>query len=555
MEKDPMLVQSRSKIITLGLLGAMMALLIVGLMYTQKSVQANDGSNHVPSGAVIAAGSDVAPIFECKWELPDMTIDQNSPLAPTARTNQDVWYPDPYEVEYEHATLFQMNSAHGAHDDDAGGLTPYATGAAFTLFPCEGPPTVLPSMPEEVAGMISVRPIAHDPADAEVPQRMVQLWAALDHSLSLDKIDDVRWLIYEPIANADDDWKFKIKVHGTRVGVSDLSINVADPYLYNAAGQIIGCCKQNTDHDNDALAPDIHQGDRLKNECAALGTSSAQGSMFEAAFHTGQVSSEAIDDVNIGMIAKCMQAEKAIYYAKFSIDKDQACGIYKIVAQAHSGTAKSTFVNYIRVECFTSLSLDFAAVQWLEISPGSSKVVSGDFVWDDSIADAIPGVNPPFGATVHNGGNHPMGIKIKFDELLEIDPMTQMPIVSAVGNGINKFDACFGKYTVPNIICVGRGDVLPGDMFPQDSIDAGDWTLFGPGPIAGLTPHDNGFQILCANEFGKLDLSIHPSKGLNAAEYRGEVHIMAYNGHNTVVSTTARHCEEDGSHLHTALHR
>ena len=64
-----MLADSRPKYLTLGLLGVMMALLIAGLIYTQGNAHAEIGSE---TGATVAAGADVAPTIECKWELPDM---------------------------------------------------------------------------------------------------------------------------------------------------------------------------------------------------------------------------------------------------------------------------------------------------------------------------------------------------------------------------------------------------------------------------------------------------------------------------------------------------
>ena len=67
-----MLVTSRPKFITLGILGAVMALLIVGLMYSQGTARADHGGGHnVDTGAQVVP-SGAAPVFECKWELPDM---------------------------------------------------------------------------------------------------------------------------------------------------------------------------------------------------------------------------------------------------------------------------------------------------------------------------------------------------------------------------------------------------------------------------------------------------------------------------------------------------
>jgi hypothetical protein len=480
-----------------------------------------------------------------------MTIVQNSPGDPTARTNQQPeFYPDPYEVQYQHATEpSTIAPFHRGHDDDFGTVLP------STTFACTGPENGnLPSQPPGVMNMISVKPIPHDPNDVEIPQRMVQVWASLDHPSGINNIDDVYWKIYEPVDGHPDNWKFKIKVHGTRVGDLDSDIIDADPYIYNSAGQIIGCCRVGGDHDNDNMVSVTPPQSRLVEECKALGDANLAGSMFEAARHTGQVSPASIDDLNLGMTAKCAQAEKAIYYAKFSIDKDQACGKYKIVAHAVSNGAESTMINYIDVVCFTYMSLDFDEVKWGMITPGIMQVVSGDFGWDDALDFVEPGMLNPHGASVHNGGNHPMGIKIKFTELLLLDAAGN-PVPGAATNGINKFDACFGKYNAGNIVCVGRGPTIPPALFPADVIEADEWTLFGPGGPSGLNPtgqgHDNGYQVLCANEIGKLDLSIHPRDGLPNGTYAGTVTVMSYEAHNpdSILSTVPPKCEEDGPHV------
>jgi hypothetical protein len=547
-----MLVKSRPKFITLGILGAMMALLIVGLIYTQQSVQA-DGQ--VDTEVTVKQSESVPPVFECKWELPDMTLDQTA-----NRVNRFAFYPDPDEVEYMSATRNEVTAptSHGAHDDDAGNVWPSTQAARY---PCQEPTGGgLPGQPDGVMNMITVKPLAHNPDDALIPQRMVQLWAALDQVGGISKIADVHWKIYEPWTGAPDNWKFKIKVHGTRVGAGDDDVvatgmggqgDVTDPYMYNADGQIIGCCKVSTDHDNDTVAGTVGwAGDvRMREECRQLGTSTAAGTMFEAAHHSGQVSTDAIDHKDNGIVAKCIQGEKAVYYAKFSIDKDQACGKYKIVAHAtNKSGGETTMTNYIDVVCFNYLSVDFSGISWGEITPGSMQVVSGDFTWDFSHSIATPGSKSPFGMTVHNGGNHGMGIKVSFSEMLQMQADGVTPIPGAATNGINKFDACFGKYDAFNIVCVGRNadDMIDPAEAPWNAVP----TLFGPGnasmPGQG---HDKGYQVLCANEFGKLDLSIHPRVGLPAGIYKGDVRFIAYMAHNPDMIGTPYWCDTDGTHV------
>ena len=189
-----MLVKSRPKYITLGILGAMMALLIVGLMYSQKPVQAGHGGNHnVQTGAeVVPTGA--APFIECKWELPDGRPGfTNSATPPT-----DV--PDP---------SIQYGTAGNAHRHDDSSVRPDVSPA------CDGPPATLPTQPDGVHHMIQVLPLPHVSPNAPILERDIQLWAAVDHPNGIGNIDDVYWKIFHP------DGSFKVQVHGTKIGDSD----------------------------------------------------------------------------------------------------------------------------------------------------------------------------------------------------------------------------------------------------------------------------------------------------------------------------------------------
>jgi hypothetical protein len=289
--------------------------------------------------------------------------------------------------------------------------------------------------------------------------------------------------------------------------------------------------------------------------------------MFEAAHHTGQINADAIES-GVGLVDKCAENAKVIYYAKFSIDKDQPCGKYRIEAHAINGGPDVTFVNYIWVECFTFMNLDFTKVIWENINPGEQGDAEGDDVWDDSISDVIDTLShtPPNGATVHNGGNHGMSIYVHFSEMLQICQQEDInnnvagcsngkvagdPFDNAAGNGIRNFDLCFGKAdeersAALNIKCVGSdGPLDPNTGIPSDAIPASVWTLFGPGTVANpndppggdLTPNSNGHQVLCANEMGKLDLSIHPGN-IPTGTYAGQVDIMFYEPHNPAGQNT-----------------
>jgi hypothetical protein len=281
--------------------------------------------------------------------------------------------------------------------------------------------------------MIQVRPLADDKPE----ERQVQLWTAVTHQNGVSTIDDVYWKIYHP------DGTFKIQVHGARVPTSQI---------------------------------------------ASLGTSAASdvGKMFEAAVHTGQITAPAVDDINKGLIAKALQNEVAIYYAKFSISKEQPCGQYVVEEHAVSGGAESVIKNYIDVLCFYQMELDFSSVDWATIQPGRVDIVSGDLLFTPP-SDAYP--------TVKNTGNIGMGLGLHFSAMVQQG-------VSG-GKTITDFDACFGR-SPSTLQCI---DPIPASV-PTNFDSARD-------------------RVLCSNEIGKLDLSIHPPITLPAGTYAGTVDVIA----------------------------
>ena len=304
------------------------------------------------------------------------------------------------------------------HDDDM------AMGPT-PMYPCSGIP---PVMADGATNMVQVNPNPKDLPE----ERKIQLWMAVDHATGLTAIDDVYWDVYHP------DGTKKVQVHGVRVPVAD---------------------------------------------CGTLGNSTSDGTMFEAAYHTGQIAADSIDDLTLGgLVAKCHQNVKAIYYAEFDLSKHQPCGTYKIEAHAVSGGAEDMLVNYLDVLCLYYLEIDFGAIDWGDIAPGQTDVLSGDLSM--GTADA---------PTVHNGGNVGMEVGVNFG-----------PMDNGNGKIIDSFDACFGKVPDQTLLCI--------DPF---AVDTDVW--FGE-----LEP-----QVLCSNDLGKLDLSIHPSITLPAGSYTGLVDVLA----------------------------
>ena len=419
-----------------------------------------------------------------------------------------------------------------------------------TVDPVPVPCTGLPGY-QNLAGdinqpQITVMPIPHEDPDSDVPQRWIQLWAALDHTTGVELIGNVYWRVYHP------DGSSKIQVHGTRIGDPDGRYTDGPIYIYNGAGQIVGCCLPGTDEDNDVQFGTVNSASRLFDECEGLGTSSLEGSMFHAAGNvahaTGQIENATIDDIPDGLVYKCTQAEKAIYYAKFTVDKDQPCGRYRIEAYAVDSNTRfaPVMTNYIDIVCFTYMNLDFNGLAWGDLINGTSNKINGDNVWDANPNEAASADHP---GTIHNGGNHPMGIHLKYSEMTTSD-----------GKIIDKFDACFAREFAA-LVCWGTSTTLSGE-FPEDIIQADEWVGFGdPSYIDPVGSNDtNGLevlsdrwkggwaQVLCANDTGKIDFSVWPRTFQEQGSYTGTVTIHSHSVHDPFdPPNTARH-EDDGQH-------
>ena len=304
--------------------------------------------------------------------------------------------------------------------------------------------------------MIQVVPVPQNLPE----QRHIQLWMAVDAS-DLSQVG-VFWQVYEPApltglcadgstpvldTTTDVPMCWKVQVHGTMVPAA-------------------------------ACDPD---------SASSLGDSPAVGKMWEAAVHTGQVMAQAVDDPNYGMNALCSENVKGIFYSSFDLSKEQSCGEYRVDATAVStgGGTSPTLSNYIDVECVTYLKIDFSSVNWGTITPNVKGQVTGNLLWEPANS-----IHP----TVMNVGNDGMGIGVIFS-----------PMVGATQHKIiNNFDACFGKVADATLECIGN---------TPPYIPANTLTLFGAAAIApytGLNPAYPVNQVLCADQSGKLDLSVHP---------------------------------------------
>lgn len=287
-----------------------------------------------------------------------------------------------------------------------------------------------PMQADGAYNVIQVVPNAEDQPEAQT----IQNWVAVEHPNGVDEIDDVFWKIFHP------DGSFKIQIHGTKVAVADLD---------------------------------------------SLGGPHVAGTMFGAAYETGQVSDDAITATDWGMIDLVRQRQKDLWYAEWDIHKHQLCGLYTVEVTAVANGVTSTLTNTLDIRCFYNLEIDFDQVDWGTITPGGNKVLPGDTNFGSS---AYP--------TVKNTGNSGMQVGVRFSKLLQVDVPGPKEITV--------FDAAFGKNA--------------GVLEWIDPIDAETDRWFNNTSLN---------QVLCANEVGKLDLSIHPPSVIPAGAYAGTVTVLA----------------------------
>ncbi len=222
------------------------------------------------------------------------------------------------------------------------------------------------------------------------------------------------------------------------------------------------------------------------------------GMWYAASAQTGQIANDTATSQQ-GIISRAVQDDLSLWSNSFLLSKHQPCGTYKVVERATYLGWTSTVTNNIEVLCFVNLEADFNTVQWGDITPGGTDYVYGDLVFD------VEG-NSPW-PTVKNTGSGAMTLSIMFSEMRakgDTDP--------ASVKLIKQFDGKFG--------------ISPDRLLNIDPINAGEKAWFGEADA----------QTLCANETGKLDLSIHPPAGLPAGTYVGSLTLYAGWANNGVES-------------------
>ena len=319
-------------------------------------------------------------------------------------------------------------------------------------FPATPPCDLLDGVAAYVPGAVAIQVLAN--AHDEPTERAIELWAAVGHELGIFAVSDVYWKIYHP------DGTFKVQVHGTPIDVCPAE----------ALGAYAG---------NATLLP---------------------GSMFEAAYETGQLSNAAITDANGGLMALCNEYQLRFWVAQFDLSKHQPCGLYQVEVYAtSSGATTAATINYIEVYCFIQMELDFADIQFGNVVPGIPKIVAGNLLFDDG--------KP----SVANTGSGGLNVGVKFLT------MYQDSVSDGSEKWIDKFDAMFG-------IDSNHLEVI-NPIFAADTPDPLLAGQLPPGGIYWFSPADT--QTVCANEVFKLDFSIHPGAGLPADSYSGAAVIYA----------------------------
>jgi hypothetical protein len=351
--------------------------------------------------------------------------------------------------------------------DKAGSPAPHVHDddvAQPTPTPCDvhrdaaGNPDGPPTMANNVHNMIQVKP---NPADLP-EQRKIQLWMAVDTHGSNPAIF---WKVYEKNPSGQYVLKVQVDVEPPASPVDPGTGLIAD-----------ADCR-------DTPTP------------SKLGNSSTARTMFEAAVHTGQLTAAAVDHPIYGMKAKCSQDEKQLYYGRFNLSKHQPCGEYKI--EAHAGNVVLT--NYIDIVCIFTLDVDVTSIACGTVAPLTHPTCSGDDIWGSGAT------------TIINWGNHGMGLDVDVDPMCEWESTTNACVTG--GASIVDFDVKFGK--------AYSGQTAADNIEVLDPV-----CVVGP-PATGCADQqfslgNNIRQVLCTNEHGKFDLSLHVPN-LKPAIYRGQV--------------------------------
>lgn len=273
----------------------------------------------------------------------------------------------------------------------------------------------------------------------------------------------------------------------------------------------------------------------------AQGLSPTLASMLDAAdtstgaINTGQLSQNAVASI----VALCQQNGKALYYGTFELHKEQACGNYRVEFNANGGAQNQVLNYWFNVPCIQQLQIDFSAVNWGNIVPGQTGQVLGDVVF--SVPPCIaqsPGTCP----TVKNVGNSGMGVQVDNSIMVQCSTTSAGPCVPGSVPGAKEiidFDACFGR-TPSTIQCIDPAPAagVCAALTNANSIANGEDPNCRNRTFVFDTTRD---RTLCANEVGKLDLSIHPVLGLPAGQYRGDVTVIGLD------RSAAGHCGENAT--------
>lgn len=220
------------------------------------------------------------------------------------------------------------------------------------------------------------------------------------------------------------------------------------------------------------------------------------GAMWTSALRTGQVASDAITNADgRGMYQLCQQGTKHFYRIAWPISKEQMCGQYRVVVKANSAGGADTLTFALDVLCFIHLEIDFGQVNFGALTPPADKIVDGNFTWGDGVP------------SVRNTGNSGMRTGVRFHRMDLLDGNGN-PVPAPLDKHIYWFDAKFNKNPSagPESIDVTAPDTPP--------YHAEGW--FGTAPD----------QVLCANQVGKLDLSVHVPAGQEFGQYRGRLVVL-----------------------------
>jgi hypothetical protein len=225
--------------------------------------------------------------------------------------------------------------------------------------------------------------------------------------------------------------------------------------------------------------------------CRQLGGTTAERSMFAAAVRTGQIGASAVHDSTTGLQGACERGEVFLYYGTLLLSNEQPCGQYRIDARATSAGGAAVLSGSFDVLCFYYLQFDFDRIDWGTLGSGDTEVLQGDFV-----LGGPPGNAP----TVRNVGNDGVALGVQFSPLVRVDSAGSPPSGSAA---VDQFGACFGR-TATSMQC-GTAD-----------------------PATGRLDFDEQRErVLCANEAGRLDLSVQTRPGLALGQYVGSLQIQA----------------------------